>query len=196
MDRIKLAVLVSGYGSTLANLCGQEDFDIVLVASQNTNALPVVLDRKLPFLLAPWDELIFKAAHAMEADLIICAGWTKLLKVPPLFAGRILNIHPSLLPKFGGKGMYGSYVHAAVLRAKETISGCTVHVVDDEYDHGEIIAQGFAKVLPDDTVEKLQARVQSCEREFYPIAIRKYWSERCKNKMPTFEQMMAMIGHK
>lgn len=194
MDRLKLTVLASGYGSTLANLCDQKDFEIVLAVSQNTNVLPVVKDRGLAFLLAPWNDLIFKVARTVETDLVISAGWTKLLKVPADFQGRVLNIHPSLLPKYGGKGMYGLFVHEAVLRAKEAMSGCTVHVVDDQYDHGEIISQGFARVDQNDTVESLQARVQASERELYPIAIRKYWKDRFQGKPPTWQQIAASVG--
>jgi phosphoribosylglycinamide formyltransferase-1 len=89
-------------------------------------------------------------------------------RLPPRYEGRVLNIHPALLPKFGGRGMHGGHVHAAVLAAGDRESGCTVHLVDLEYDHGSIVAQRRVPVLPGDTVDTLAERVQAAERELYP----------------------------
>ncbi|MGE0383685.1 MAG: phosphoribosylglycinamide formyltransferase [Gammaproteobacteria bacterium] len=100
-----------------------------------------------------------------EVDLVVLAGYMK--KVGPLtlarFHNRIINIHPALLPKFGGQGMYGTRVHAAVLAAGESVSGPTVHLVDDEYDRGGVLAQEIVPVQPGDTVERLAARVLEAE---------------------------------
>ena len=99
------------------------------------------------------------------------AGFLHLVVVPPAFAGRVINIHPSLLPAFGGKGFHGMHVHRAVLERGCTISGCTVHLVDDEYDHGRILLQKAVPVLPDDTPESLAARVFAAECDALPEAI-------------------------
>jgi folate-dependent phosphoribosylglycinamide formyltransferase PurN len=91
--------------------------------------------------------------------------------LPPRYAGRVLNIHPALLPRFGGRGFWGHHVHEAVLAAGVTESGCTVHLVDTEYDHGPIVAQRRVPVLPGDTPDTLAERVGVAERELYPHVI-------------------------
>ncbi len=113
----------------------------------------------------------YAAAETAGADLICLCGWLKKLAVPPRWEGRILNIHPGLLPRFGGPGMYGMHVHRAVLAAGESESGATVHLVDAEYDHGRILAQAKVPVLPGDTAEDLQKRVYAAEMELYPRAL-------------------------
>lgn len=106
-------------------------------------------------------------------DLIILAGF--LLKIPqPLieaFPNRIVNIHPALLPKYGGKGMYGHFVHEAVINNKETESGITIHFVDEHYDHGATIFQAKCEVLPDDTPETLAQKIHKLEHEHFPTVI-------------------------
>ena len=108
-------------------------------------------------------------------DIILLAGYMR--KVPDAvvaaFPDRMLNIHPALLPKFGGEGMYGIHVHTAVLEAGETETGATVHFVNEEYDKGEILLQRTVPVLPDDTPETLAARVLECEHRLYPDALEK-----------------------
>jgi len=99
------------------------------------------------------------------------AGWLKKLVIPYRWKERILNIHPSLLPQFGGTVMYGMKVHQAVLEVGEKESGCTVHIVDNDYDHGPILAQAKVPVLPGDTSETLQQRVYAMEMELYPKAL-------------------------
>jgi phosphoribosylglycinamide formyltransferase-1 len=109
------------------------------------------------------------------ANLIVLAGYMKLL-APRLieeFRGRILNIHPALLPRFGGKGMYGIHVHEAVLAAGENESGATVHLVDEVYDHGAVILQKRVPVLPGDTPDTLAARVLTAEHELLPEVLRR-----------------------
>jgi len=106
------------------------------------------------------------------ADLVLNCGFLRLLLVPPAWEGRIMNIHPALLPKYGGKGMYGDHVHRAVLEAGDTESGCTVHFVTSEYDTGPIILQRRVLVRPDDTVDSLAARVFAEECVAYPEAVR------------------------
>lgn len=116
---------------------------------------------------------LLAALEVTEVDLVCLAGYMSLLPnlVVSKFQGRVLNIHPALLPKFGGKGMYGSHVHQAVLAAGETQSGCTVHYVSEQYDEGAILDQEACPVLPDDTPESLSARVLACEMICYPRAI-------------------------
>ncbi|MFZ4526500.1 MAG: phosphoribosylglycinamide formyltransferase [Chlorobium sp.] len=108
-------------------------------------------------------------------DIILLAGYMR--KVPDAvvaaFPDKMLNIHPALLPKFGGEGMYGIHVHTAVLEAGETETGATVHFVNEEYDKGEILLQRTVPVLPDDTPETLAARVLACEHRLYPDALEK-----------------------
>lgn len=118
-----------------------------------------------------FSEACYAAAEAAGADVICLCGWLKKLAVPTRWAGRILNIHPGLLPRFGGAGMYGMHVHRAVLAAGERESGPTVHLVDGEYDHGAILAQLRVPVLPGDTPEDLQRRVYGAEMELYPRAL-------------------------
>src|SRR6185295_2599206 len=106
-----------------------------------------------------------------KVDLIVHAGFMCMLRIPKEFENRVINVHPALLPAFGGKGYYGHHVHEAVLEHGCKIAGCTVHFVDQEYDRGPIIDQKAVPVLPDDTAETLGARVQEAEREIYPKVI-------------------------
>jgi phosphoribosylglycinamide formyltransferase-1 len=124
-----------------------------------------------------FSEACYAAAGGVGAELICLCGWLKKITVPPRWEGRILNIHPGLLPRFGGPGMYGMHVHRAVLAAGETQSGATVHLVDQEYDHGRILAQLRVQVLPDDTAEALQQRVYGAEMELFPRALAAYLIE-------------------
>ncbi len=118
-----------------------------------------------------FSEACYRAAEAAEAEVICLCGWLKKLAVPPRWAGRILNIHPGLLPQYGGAGMYGMHVHQAVLEAGDPESGATVHLVDGEYDHGRILDQMRVPVLPGDTPEDLQKRVYAAELELFPRAL-------------------------
>jgi len=121
------------------------------------------------------DEAITEVLREHEVDIVCLAGYMKRRgpKFLSAFRNRILNIHPALLPKFGGKGFYGMRVHEAVLEAKERESGVTVHIVDEKYDHGPILAQKRVPVLPDDTPETLAARVLIEEHKIYSDVIGK-----------------------
>ena len=125
-----------------------------------------------------FSEACYRASEGAGADLICLCGWLKKLAVPARWEGRILNIHPGLLPRYGGPGMYGMHVHRAVLEAGEAESGATVHLVDGEYDHGRILPQQRVPVLPGDTPEDLQKRVYAAEMELYPSALSAYLAER------------------
>jgi phosphoribosylglycinamide formyltransferase 1 len=114
------------------------------------------------------DAEILATLERHNVDLVLLAGYMRKLGARTLarYRGRVINIHPALLPKYGGHGMYGERVHEAVLAARERETGVTIHVVDEEYDHGAIVAQCRVPVLPDDTVASLAARVLECEHEF------------------------------
>ncbi len=122
-----------------------------------------------------FSEAMVERLKEHQIDFILLAGYMR--KVPDAvvaaFPDRMLNIHPALLPKFGGEGMYGIHVHTAVLEAGETETGATVHFVNEEYDKGEILLQRTVPVLPDDTPETLAARVLECEHRLYPDALEK-----------------------
>ena len=187
-DPVRLAVLISGGGTTLQNFIdritdGRMKAEIALVISSNPTAggierarragVPVELIRREDHpSVASFSDAIFGRCRAVSADLVTLAGFLKLLKIPPDFVGRVMNIHPALLPAFGGKGMYGHRVHEAVLKAGVQVSGCTVHWVDNQYDHGPIILQRTVPMLDGDTPETLAARVFEQEGEAYPEAIR------------------------
>lgn len=185
--RITLAVLISGGGTTLKNLIekiadGKLSAEIKLVISSRPDARGLefakeagipsfVVNRKEFKSTQEFSDRITEILRAHSPELIVFGGFLCLYKFPPEFQGRIINIHPALLPSFGGKGMYGDHVHEAVLKSGAKVSGCTVHFVDEIYDHGPIIAQRVVPVLPDDTVETLRNRVQAVERELYPEVI-------------------------
>jgi len=172
-----LAVLVSGGGTTLENLwqhCadGRLKAKIAVIIQSNNKSdaviesLPDVGITSVVHIPDGNSERVFTFCRG--CDLVVSAGWAKLLVIPDKWKGKVINIHPSLLPKYGGKGMYGLHVHRAVLDAGEKVSGCTVHWMDDKYDHGPIIAQKEVPVLEGDTPESLQERVKAAERILYP----------------------------
>jgi phosphoribosylglycinamide formyltransferase-1 len=115
------------------------------------------------------DKAIVEKLKLHDVDVVVLAGYMKKIgdRVIEAFPGRILNIHPALLPKYGGKGMYGNYVHEAVLAAGDKVSGPTVHIVDGKFDHGRILLQREVPVLDGDTVETLSARVLAEEHKIY-----------------------------
>ena len=184
---VRLAVLLSGSGTTLQNFIdriadGSLDASIEVVVSSRPNVLGVerardaglpveVIERRKYETPEAFSEAITAALERYDVDLVVLAGLLQKYLFPERYKGRVLNIHPGLLPKYGGLGMYGHHVHEAVLAAGETESGCTVHIADEEYDHGPIVLQKRVPVLPDDTPETLAARVFEAECEAYPEAI-------------------------
>jgi formyltetrahydrofolate-dependent phosphoribosylglycinamide formyltransferase len=178
---MNIAVLISGGGSTLENLCDRiadgrlSNIHISLVISSRKRVRGVEIANRHDLLvqiiypeLPDFSEMIVQALDVSQVDLVVMAGFLHLWKIPDRYEGRVLNIHPALLPKYGGKGMYGHHVHEAVLSAGETQSGCTVHFADNEYDHGSILAQTAVFVLVGDTPDSLGQRVMMAERELYP----------------------------
>ena len=177
--KLRLAVLLSGGGRTLENLvslsrANELAGEVVLAISSSPRAGGVERASRLgvPCLVETDPERIFSACEAERIDLVCLAGWIKLLPIPERWRWRLLNIHPALLPSFGGKGFYGDRVHEAVLAAGVKVSGCTVHFCDDQYDHGPIVLQRVCPVLEDDDVHALAARVFEEEKVAYPEAIR------------------------
>lgn len=179
----RLAVFLSGSGRTLLNLIqhtqrGTLPVTIaVVVANKETAGAVHARAHNIPTIILPGHpsaDSILSLVATYHIDYIILAGYLKKMPVPPPLRGRILNIHPSLLPRHGGPGMYGDRVHAAVLASGDTISGCTIHEVTDEYDRGRIILQRTCPVLPGDDPHALAARVFEQECIAYPEAIRAY----------------------
>ena len=193
---INLAVLLSGSGTTLQNLIdhikeGKLNAKICVVISSKPNAYGLVRAQQnnIPtFVVKPKDypdfkkfnEALWKVIRQYPIDLVVLAGFLSLIEVPPDFTNRIMNIHPALIPAFCGKGMYGHHVHEAVIKSGVKITGCTVHFVDEQYDHGPIILQEAVPVLDDDTPDTLAERVQAKERELYPKAIQLFAEGRLK----------------
>jgi len=188
-DALRLAVLLSGTGRTLQNLIdkisnGELAATIVLVISNKDDAygltraeaagIPTAIVTKKDFPGPAFSERIFTLIRKSRADLVCMAGFLQLLHIPEDFTGRVLNIHPALLPDFGGQGMYGHHVHEAVLKSGAKESGCTVHIADNEYDRGTIFVQKRVPVLEGDTPETLAERVFAAECEAYPEAIKKW----------------------
>jgi phosphoribosylglycinamide formyltransferase 1 len=187
-EPLRLAVLVSGGGTTLQNLldrCGDGRLpaQVVLVVASRRDAPAlerarqaaikgVAVERKEAESLAQFSREIFEHCRRERVGLVCLAGFLQLIEVPDDFLGRVMNIHPALIPAFCGKGYYGRHVHEAVLAYGARISGCTVHFADNEYDHGPIILQRSVPVLDDDTPETLARRVFEQECEAYPEAIR------------------------
>lgn len=179
-----IAIFASGNGSNAENIYRffqkSSDISVVLICSNNKGAYVVKRAEKLQIPLFLFTKQGFenffelkKVLEAKEIDFIILAGF--LLKIPKKilehYPDKIINIHPALLPKYGGKGMYGNIVHKAVLENKEVESGITIHFVNSEYDDGEIIFQAKCKVKKDDSVESLVKKVQKLERDFFPKII-------------------------
>jgi phosphoribosylglycinamide formyltransferase 1 len=186
---LRLAILLSGSGRTLENLlaeiaAGRLDATIEIVVASRGDVRGVEIARQAGLAThvmpqgthstAAWSADIFAACRAARADLVVMAGFLKLIEVPPDFTDRVINIHPALLPAFGGRGYHGMHVHRAVLARGCTVSGCTVHLVDNEYDHGRILLQKTVPVLPDDTPEALAARVFAVECQTLPEAIARF----------------------
>lgn len=185
--RLRLAVLISGGGTTLRNLlewqaAGKLDANIVIVGSSNPDAagLRFAEEAGVPAFIVShkevrdeqaFSELIFERCRLAHVDYVVLGGFLRKLRIPDDFARRVINIHPSLIPAFAGKGFYGRRVHEAVLRQGCRVSGCTVHFVDDLFDHGPIIDQAAVRVAEDDTPETLAARVFASECQLYPAVI-------------------------
>jgi formyltetrahydrofolate-dependent phosphoribosylglycinamide formyltransferase len=193
---LPIAVLLSGSGRSLQNLLDRIADDrlparVVLVVANRPDAyglkrarhagVPVeVVERRYYHDRDDFSTAIFDHCRGTGAELVCMAGFLQLLRIPDDFAGRVMNIHPALLPAFGGQGMYGHHVHEAVLDYGAKLSGCTVHFADNVYDHGPVILQRTVEVRDDDTPDTLAERVFAAECEAYPEAIRLFAEGRIK----------------
>jgi phosphoribosylglycinamide formyltransferase-1 len=192
---IRLAVCVSGEGTTLQNLIDQirlrrlkAELVQVVASRPRIGAIARAESARIPLALANYNtrsrtefsNSVFEPIRHSKADLVILAGFQALVKIPPDYKGRVLNVHPSLIPSFCGKGFYGSKVHEAALATGVKISGCTIHFADDSYDTGPIIAQRAVPVLENDTIDTLAARVFTEECKALPEAISLYAEGRLK----------------
>jgi len=197
---LKLAVLASGKGTNLNSIINAQKSGIiaskvVLVISNNSHAGALKLARKNRIPAVHLSEKLFPTKEAFDSallnllrkykiDLVILAGYMKLLRsrIVRKYRNRILNIHPALLPMFGGPGMYGIKVHEAVLQAGCKVSGATVHIVDELYDHGAIVIQKPVVVRDFDTPQSLQKRILRTEHKLFPQAIRLFETGKLKIK--------------
>ncbi len=191
---IRLGVLLSGSGRTLANIikltaAGELAAQVVTVISSRSTVKGVQIARHadLPCHIIrtkdhpevdEFSNCIVEVLNAAKVDLIVQAGWLCYWKIADRYLGRVMNIHPALLPSFGGKGMWGHHVHEAVLAAGCKVSGCTVHFVNNEYDKGPIILQRTCEVAEDDDADSLAARVFEQECIAYPAAIQLFAENR------------------
>ena len=182
----KLAIFASGSGSNAENICNyfseSPDVEVVLICTNKRDAFIIKRADKLniPVYIFNKYELnnfvdLYKKLQSIGVDIIILAGF--LLKLPKImidsYPNRIINIHPSLLPKYGGKGMYGNNIHKAVIENKETESGISIHFVNQNYDEGEIILQEKCFVSTNETVETLIQKIHKLEYNYFPGAIKK-----------------------
>jgi phosphoribosylglycinamide formyltransferase-1 len=192
-DRPRLAVLISGGGRTLLNLqdrieAGSLSATIPLViAGRECPGAERARERGLEVRIVPGEipgPALDCLLRQFEIDWVVLAGYLKKVDIPPVYNQRVVNIHPALLPKYGGPGMYGHRVHEAVLAAGESVSGCTVHLCDGGYDTGPIILQRSCPVLPGDTPESLAARVFALELEAYPEALQLLFGRTVHSERP------------
>jgi phosphoribosylglycinamide formyltransferase-1 len=192
---IRLAVCVSGEGTTLQNLIDQikkrrlkAEIVQVVASRPRIGAIARAEAARIPLALANYNtrsktefsNSVFEPIRHAKADLVILAGFLSLVKIPPDYKGRVLNVHPALIPAFCGKGFYGAKVHKAVLESGVKVSGCTVHFADDKYDTGPIIVQRPVPVRENDTVDTLGARVFKEECSALPEAISMFAEGRLK----------------
>jgi formyltetrahydrofolate-dependent phosphoribosylglycinamide formyltransferase len=189
----RIAILVSGGGRSLENLselCSAEELEaeLALVISNKADAFALeraarlaipslVIDPERQLSPEDFSAAVFEAATSADCALVVLAGFLRFLPIPPAWERRVLNIHPSLLPAFGGKGYYGDRIHRAVLERGVRYTGCTVHYVDNVYDNGPILIQRLVEVHPEDTVDSLGARVFDEEKIALPDSIRAHFAQ-------------------
>lgn len=195
MGKLRLGVLLSGSGRTLQSFidliaAGKLPAEIAVVISDQAGVkgleraedagLKTVLIRRQGTPTEQFNRRITEALRGEGVELVCLAGFLSFWQIPCDFEGRVINIHPALLPRFGGAGFYGHHVHHAVLDAGCKISGCTVHFADNEYDHGPIIIQWTVPVLEGDDADSLADRVFEQELIAYPEAIRLFAAKRLR----------------
>ncbi len=195
-NMLNLAILISGSGTTLQNLIDKindktlnANIQIVISSAPDTygikraeqNNIPVAIVQRKGYNNSEiFSNTIINEIEKYSVDLIILAGFLHLFKIPDKYTGKVMNIHPGLIPSFCGKGYYGHHVHEAVIESGVKVSGCTVHFVDNEYDCGPIIIQRVVQVHEDDSPETLAQRVFKEECIAYPEAINLFAEGRLK----------------
>jgi len=187
-NRFPIAVLISGGGTTLKNLLVHVaehalpvEITLVISSARGAKGLHYAAEAGIKTNVIrtedqdsneAFDDQMFQACRDADVQLVVMGGFLKFVPIPADFENRVINIHPGLIPAFCGKGFYGLRVHQAVLDYGAKVSGCTVHFVDNQYDHGPIILQRVTDVRDDDTAESLQRRVFALECQAFPEAIR------------------------
>lgn len=190
LHRKKVAVMGSGAGSTARALIAwsrnnPSNYSVDLIISTSATAgintvasdcavTLIVLDRSLS--TSEWNDQILQALDSRKIDIVALAGFMRLLPTSVIEAvhGHVLNVHPALLPKHGGAGMFGRRVHEAVIEAGESHSGATVHLVNERYDEGRVLGQRALDVLPGETASELEQRVKELEKQLYPEVLNAY----------------------
>jgi len=199
-DKARMAVFISGSGTNLQSIIdscvsGAIPGEVALVLSSKDGAYGLVRAQQAGIDTVVYrrkdfpdgkaaDEHLLNLLAQHQVDLIALAGYLKMVApvIIQRYRRRVVNIHPALLPKYGGKGMYGEHVHRAVIEAGEKESGVTIHVVDEIYDHGDILAQEKVPVFPEDTPEELAARVLKVEHSLYPRVLKELCEKILKEK--------------
>jgi phosphoribosylglycinamide formyltransferase-1 len=197
MDSVRTptAVFLSGSGRTLENLLAHIatnnlsiDIRLVISSSPSVRGVTIGRDAGIETLVVQkskfptpesYCDAMFEPCRLAGVELVVLAGYLKHVLIPADFSGRVINIHPSLIPAFSGEGMYGMKVHEAAIRRGVQFSGCTVHLVDNDYDHGPILLQRVCPVVTGMSAEELAAKVFELECEALPTAIR-LWKESAK----------------
>lgn len=194
LSTIRVVIMLSGSGTTLQNFIDLSESGLLpiqitkVISSRNgvfglqraqLHNIPSQVIARKDF--NSWDEYnqaLTKAVDGEEPDLVLFAGFMTLFWPGEKYRGRIMNIHPALIPAFCGKGMFGHHVHEAVIESGVKVTGCTVHFVDNQYDTGPIILQKVVEVFNDDTPETIAERVQEAERQIYPEAVNLFINNR------------------
>ncbi len=208
--KLRLGALISGGGRTILNILdqingGEIHAEIPLVISSQPDISGVqrmkdagltvkVIRRKDYAHIQAFSQAIMDALVEAQVELVVQGGWLCLWKIPKQYDNRVMNIHPALLPSFGGKGMWGHHVHEAVLRAGCKVSGCTVHFCTDEYDSGPIIAQRTCPVCSDDTPDTLAERVFEQECLAFPEAVKLFAENRIAVKDRIAQIRQAVVS--
>jgi phosphoribosylglycinamide formyltransferase-1 len=189
-NKNKLVIFASGAGSNAQKIIDyfkeKKTAEIVLIVTNNPKAgvLQIAAKEKIPVLMIEKNQFketaFLDKIKSFNPDLIVLAGF--LWKIPEIliqsFPHQIINIHPALLPAFGGKGMYGNAVHSAVIEARQKESGITIHYVDEKYDHGEVIFQAKCKLDDKETAESLAKKIHQLEHQYFPLTIDQLLTER------------------
>ncbi len=204
---INLAVLISGSGTTLQNLIDKINnktlnakIQIVICSSPDAYGIKRAKQNNIPVVVVQnkdyndtesFSYIIMNEIEKYPVDLIILAGFLHLIKIPEKYSGKVMNIHPGLIPAFCGKGYYGHHVHKAVIDSGVKVSGCTVHFVDNEYDRGPIIIQRVVHVDIDDSADTLAQKIFKEECIAYPEAIHLF----AEGKLKIEERKVRILNH-